>query len=79
MKLSLLLNFSISLVFMACTTNRRVHKEAAGVNILPRSTWNAAIPQPYKTHTPVRITVHHEGTRFLKTDDGPKKIAAIQK
>ena len=79
MKLSLLFNYLILLVIMACATNRRSQKEAAVVNILPRSTWNAAIPQTYKTHTPIRITVHHEGTRFLKTDNAPKKIAAIQK
>jgi len=49
------------------------------ITIVPRSAWNALEPKPYKSHTPVRITVHHEGTRLEKTDDAAKKIAAIQK
>ena len=35
------------------------------VLIQPRSSWNAAAPRPYKQHTPVRITVHHEGGKVL--------------
>ena len=46
---------------------------------MPRSGWNALPARPYKQHTPVRITVHHEGTRLELTDDAAKKIAAIQK
>lgn len=47
--------------------------------IQPRSAWNALPPRPFRTHTPVRITVHHEGTRLEKSQDAAKKIAAIQK
>ncbi|WP_300601679.1 family 10 glycosylhydrolase [Niabella sp.] len=35
------------------------------VVILPRSSWQAADAKPYKQHTPVRITVHHEGGKVL--------------
>jgi hypothetical protein len=48
------------------------------VTIVPRSGWTANEPKPYKQHTPVRITVHHEGTRLEATDDAAKKIKAIQ-
>ena len=46
--------------------------------IVPRSAWNAQEPRPYKQHIPVRITVHHEGTRLELTDDAAKKIHNIQ-
>ena len=49
------------------------------VNILPRSAWNAQEPKPYRQHTPVQITVHHEGTKLLPTDDAAGKIHNIQK
>lgn len=35
------------------------------VVILPRNSWQAADAKPYKQHTPVRITVHHEGGKVL--------------
>lgn len=34
------------------------------LQIEPRTSWEAATPRPFKSHTPVRITVHHEGTVF---------------
>jgi hypothetical protein len=36
------------------------------------------MPAVFKQHVPVRITVHHEGTRLEVTDDAAKKIKAIQ-
>jgi uncharacterized lipoprotein YddW (UPF0748 family) len=49
------------------------------VKIVPRKEWNAADPRPFKQHTPVRITVHHEGGRVLKvTDDAGQRLKAIQ-
>lgn len=48
------------------------------VSIVPRSGWNAAAPRAYKEHVPVRITVHHEGTKLEATADAAKKIKAIQ-
>ncbi|MCU0396141.1 MAG: peptidoglycan recognition protein family protein [Chitinophagaceae bacterium] len=46
--------------------------------IVPRASWGALAPKPYKQHTPVRITVHHEGTQLLPTDDAARKINRIQ-
>lgn len=48
------------------------------VTIIPRSGWNAAAPKDYKKHIPIRITVHHEGTQLLLTDDAANKIKRIQ-
>ncbi len=62
-----------------------VTKKTAPINtlkneiiIIPRSGWNAAGPKPFKQHVPVRITIHHEGTRLEVTDDAAKKIKNIQ-
>lgn len=46
--------------------------------IIPRSGWNAVAPKPYKSHKPVRITIHHEGTRFGMNDDAAKHIRNVQ-
>lgn len=46
--------------------------------ILPRAAWHAAEPRSYPSHVPVRITVHHEGTKLDTTDDAAKKIRNIQ-
>jgi uncharacterized lipoprotein YddW (UPF0748 family) len=48
------------------------------VNIVPRSGWNANEPRPYKQHVPVRITIHHEGSKFDITGDAPKHIKNVQ-
>ena len=71
--------FCIMIAMIACNTSKRMQKEADYVNIIPRSDWNAAAPRSFKTHTPVQITVHHEGTKLEQGDDAVKKIAAIQK
>ena len=68
----------ISLCF-GCASGKKMTSVNNEITIVPRSAWNALEPKPYKSHTPVRITVHHEGTRLEKTDDAAKKIAAIQK
>ena len=49
------------------------------IEILPRSAWQANEPTLFISQTPVRITVHHEGTRLDTSDDAAKKIKAIQK
>ena len=47
--------------------------------IVPRALWNAAPARPFRQHIPVRITVHHEGGRYLaETDDGGSRLKAIQ-
>ena len=48
------------------------------LKIIPRSGWNALDPKPFRTHTPIRITVHHEGTKLEMQDDAAKKIRNIQ-
>lgn len=57
--------------FFSCSTSK-------DIIILPRSVWNASDPKPYKTHIPERITIHHEGTIFNKSDDAPKHIKNVQ-
>lgn len=49
------------------------------INILPRSSWKAAPPKPYKSHIPSRITIHHEGTKLTVEDSAARKINAIQR
>jgi uncharacterized lipoprotein YddW (UPF0748 family) len=49
------------------------------VAIVPRALWQAAEARPYKQHTPVRITVHHEGGRVLAdTADGGRRLKNVQ-
>ena len=60
----------------ACSSVKNSKKQE--LTIIPRSGWNALDPKPYKSHTPVRITVHHEGTKLEITDDAAKNIRNIQ-
>lgn len=46
--------------------------------IVPRSGWTANEPKPYKQQVPVRITIHHEGTKFELGSDAPKHIKNVQ-
>lgn len=49
------------------------------VRIEPRSSWKAAPARPFKRHTPVQITVHHEGGKILTTsDDARQRLKNIQ-
>lgn len=66
-----------SVLLCACAASQ---KTAVGVDvtIVPRSGWNAVEPRPYKRHTPVRITIHHEGTKFEPGGDAPKHIRNVQ-
>jgi hypothetical protein len=65
-------------LYHSCSTSRQ-NGSINSFHILPRSSWNAMEAKPYKTHVPVRITVHHEGTKLELTDDAAKKINAIQR
>lgn len=63
--------------FLTCSPG----KKAVGKNepvIIPRTGWNANEPKPYKSHVPVQITVHHEGTKLDIQDDAARKIKSIQ-
>lgn len=49
------------------------------VQIVPKSAWNGVPGRPYKTQTPVRITVHHEGGRVLTaSDDAKQRLKNVQ-
>jgi hypothetical protein len=56
---------------MSCTSTKEMV-------INPRSSWNAANPKPFKQHIPERITIHHVGTKFGKSDDALKYIKNVQ-
>jgi hypothetical protein len=62
----------------SCHNSKKSMTTSADITIVPRSGWNAAEPRPYKQHTPVQITIHHEGTRLELTDDAARKIKNIQ-
>lgn len=66
------------LLLLACGSQRKT-TSARAVQISPRSSWNAMPPKEFKTHVPVRITIHHEGTRLDMDADAAKKINAIQR
>jgi len=79
MKNSLLLILLVSTICFDCSSTKKATASDKDITITPRSGWNAAEPKPYKQHTAVRITVHHEGTKLEVTDDAAKKINAIQR
>jgi N-acetylmuramoyl-L-alanine amidase len=62
----------------SCSSSKKITAEEQKLLIVPRSGWNAAEPRTFKQQTPIRITVHHEGTKLEVTDDAAKKIKAIQ-
>jgi hypothetical protein len=74
------MNFRLLLlvVLFSCSTSSKISTTPTEPVIVPRSGWNANEPRPYRQHTPVRITIHHEGTRLEVTDDAAKKIRNIQ-
>ena len=67
------------LTCLCCSPAKKAASIKEDISIVPRSGWNAAEPRPFKQHRPVRITVHHEGTKLEVTDDAAKKINAIQR
>jgi hypothetical protein len=68
----------VLLLFAGCTPAATLNKSAEKIAIVPRQQWGALDAKPYRQHTPVQITVHHEGTQLLKTDDAARKINRIQ-
>ena len=72
-----LLYILLLLASLNCSPSKKANK-IPDVAITPRSGWNAADPKPYKTHTPVQITIHHEGTKLEMTADAARKIKNIQ-
>lgn len=66
------------LLYGCCPAKKTTASKAVNPVIVPRSGWNAAEPKPYKSHVPVQITIHHEGTKLEVTDDAARKIKNIQ-
>lgn len=80
MKTSILLFVLLApTIYSGCSSTKKAGGSTEAISILPRSGWNAAEPKPYKQHVPVRITVHHEGTKLEVSDDAAKKIMNIQR
>ena len=65
-------------ILNACSPGKKIATPSGGLPIISRSGWAANEPRTFKKHIPVRITVHHEGSRLEITDDAAKKIKAIQ-
>ncbi|HSN59760.1 MAG TPA: peptidoglycan recognition family protein [Ferruginibacter sp.] len=78
LRIPFLLTAFFLLLLNSCSNNR-FSKPATNITIEPRSSWNALEAKAYKSQVPVRITVHHEGTKLELTDDAAKKINAIQR
>lgn len=71
--------FIAAVAIIGCSSSKKTTAPKDGIIITPRSAWKALDPKPYKQHTPVRITVHHEGTKLELSDSAAKKINAIQR
>lgn len=65
------------LIMNSCHSSKKSSGQSAPV-INSRESWNAVAPKPFASQVPVRITVHHEGTKLLATDDAVRKIKGIQ-
>lgn len=65
-------------LLFTCSSSKISKQLLKEVYIHPRTVWNAADPRPFARHEPVRITVHHEGTKLLPSDDAIRKIKGIQ-
>ncbi len=61
-----------------CTTLRKSSENSYPVVIVSRADWAANTPRPFKHHVPVRMTVHHEGTKLTESDNAADKIRRIQ-
>jgi N-acetylmuramoyl-L-alanine amidase len=77
MKSCLAIIFILLLIFWNCSPAKKATKLPA-ISITPRTGWNAAEPKPFKTHVPVQITIHHEGTKLEMNADAARKIKNIQ-
>jgi hypothetical protein len=78
-KILFLIAVIISFSHWNCSSSKKLGDTIPAITIVPRSGWNAAEPRPYKQHVPVKITIHHEGTKLEIKDDAAKKIMNIQR
>lgn len=72
-----ILAISLICLLAGCASSNKTNKTSDSITIVPRSGWNAAEPKPYKQHTPIRITIHHEGTKD-SARDAAKFIKNVQ-
>jgi hypothetical protein len=78
-KAILFIAISITSLHWNCSSAKKMSETIPAITIVPRSGWNATDPKPYKEHVPVKITIHHEGTKLEMKDDAAKKIMNIQR
>ena len=64
--------------FINCTSSKKNSGISKEIRIINRTVWLANEPRPYKQHVPVRLTIHHEGTKLEYGEDATKKIKRIQ-
>lgn len=71
--------FIASVVILAAVSFAGCSGSPLALQIEPRSSWEASAPRPFKAHTPIRITVHHEGTVFNpEKESGAAHIKKVQ-
>lgn len=63
---------------VGCSSSKETLESEFNVKILPRSSWDANQPKPFKTQIPERITIHHEGEYFSPDSNAAKFIKKIQ-
>jgi hypothetical protein len=70
---------AVSAVDRTSNESNRTETHMNVLSIIPRTGWNAAEARPYKSHVPIKITVHHEGGKvLLRTDDAAQRLKNVQ-
>lgn len=76
---SKLTSVAVTAVSKSSNESLRTEVQPEVLAIIPRKGWNAAEARPFKSHVPVRITIHHEGGRVLNTtDDAAQRLKNVQ-
>ncbi len=79
MKLNILIaGVIVFSLLMNCSSSKSIYKRKEAIHIIQRSEWLANAPRPFNQHVLARITIHHEGTKLLISDDAAQKIKRIQ-
>lgn len=68
--------FLLSVLFVGCISAKK-NLLNDNITIVSREAWNAIEPKTFKKHEPVRITIHHEGTKLELADDAAKQIRNV--
>ncbi|MGE5682512.1 MAG: peptidoglycan recognition family protein [Bacillota bacterium] len=72
MKTRLIILFLFSIIIYGCSSTNDL------IKIKSRADWKALDPKPFKTHVPVRITIHHEGEYLDPNANAADKIKKTQ-